>query len=161
MNIKTISIVLTVLVVAVAATLLMQKGSYVSQATEHYIKTTGNTHKGSSKIIEYVSGSLETNKMVWALAAEVIQTAKSSQDQAKLESKYFPSTKGSNSKAQKTRRFEATTAYYIVSNFDKVDTDKKSDIWYLSNLKSVDVGALLGNVAVAAPAEEEEEGEEE
>lgn len=161
MNIKTISIVLTVLVVAVAATLLMQKGSYVSQATEHYQKTTGNTYKASSKILEYVASSVDVNKMVWAMAVEAVQTAKTSQDLAKLESKYFPSTKGSNSKAQKTRRFEATTAYYIVSNFDKVDTDKKNDVWFLSGLKSVDVSALLGNVAVAAATEDAEEYDEE
>ena len=40
MNVKNISIALTVLVIALLATLLMQKGSYVSQATEHYTKTT-------------------------------------------------------------------------------------------------------------------------
>ena len=35
MNVKTISIALAVLVVALLATLLMQKSGYVSQATEH------------------------------------------------------------------------------------------------------------------------------
>ena len=40
MNIKNIAIVLTVLLVAIAAMLLMQKGNYVDQATEHYNKTT-------------------------------------------------------------------------------------------------------------------------
>ena len=46
MNIKNIAIVLTVLVVAIAAMLFMQKGNYVTQATEHYNKTTGNSFKG-------------------------------------------------------------------------------------------------------------------
>ncbi|WP_173556394.1 hypothetical protein [uncultured Fibrobacter sp.] len=162
MNIKNIAIVLTVLLVAIAAMLLMQKGNYVDQATEHYNKTTQNTFKATSKIVEYVSNSIDVNKMVWALACEGIQTAKSSQDMAKLEAKYFPATKGSNSKVKMTRHFEASTFYFIDSKFDKVDTDKKTDVWFLNNLSSIDVSALLGLVtpAATAPTEEEEEYEE-
>ncbi|MBR6316950.1 MAG: hypothetical protein IKR75_00815 [Fibrobacter sp.] len=162
MNIKNIAIVLTVLLVAIAAMLLMQKGNYVDQATEHYNKTTQNTYKATSKIVEYVSNSIDVNKMVWALACEGIQTAKSSQDMAKLEAKYFPATKGSNSKVKMTRHFEASTFYFIDSKFDKVDTDKKTDVWFLNNLSSIDVSALLGLVtpAATAPTEEEEEYEE-
>ena len=162
MNIKNIAIVLTVLLVAIAALLLMQKGNYVDQATEHYNKTTQNTFKATSKIVEYVSNSIDVNKMVWALACEGIQTAKSSQDMAKLEAKYFPATKGSNSKVKMTRHFEASTFYFIDSKFDKVDTDKKTDVWFLNNLSSIDVSALLGLVtpAATAPSEEEEEYEE-
>ena len=162
MNIKNIAIVLTVLLVAIAAMLLMQKGNYVDQATEHYNKTTQNTDKATSKIVEYVSNSIDVNKMVWALACEGIQTAKSSQDMAKLEAKYFPATKGSNSKVKMTRHFEASTFYFIDSKFDKVDTDKKTDVWFLNNLSSIDVSALLGLVtpAATAPSEEEEEYEE-
>jgi hypothetical protein len=162
MNIKNIAIVLTVLLVAIAAMLLMQKGNYVDQATEHYNKTTQNTFKATSKIVEYVSNSIDVNKMVWALACEGIQTAKSSQDMAKLEAKYFPATKGSNSKVKMTRHFEASTFYFIDSKFDKVDVDKKTDVWYLTNLSSIDVSALLGLVtpAATAPTEEEEEYEE-
>ena len=162
MNIKNIAIVWTVLLVAIAAMLLMQKGNYVDQATEHYNKTTQNTFKATSKIVEYVSNSIDVNKMVWALACEGIQTAKSSQDMAKLEAKYFPATKGSNSKVKMTRHFEASTFYFIDSKFDKVDTDKKTDVWFLNNLSSIDVSALLGLVtpAATAPTEEEEEYEE-
>ena len=162
MNIKNIAIVLTVLLVAIAAMLLMQKGNYVDQATEHYNKTTQNTYKATSKIVEYVGNSIDVNKMVWALACEGIQTAKSSQDMAKLEAKYFPATKGSNSKVKMTRHFEASTFYFIDSKFDKVDVDKKTDVWYLTNLSSIDVSALLGLVtpAATAPSEEEEEYEE-
>ena len=162
MNIKNIAIVLTVLLVAIAAMLLMQKGNYVDQATEHYNKTTQNTFKATSKIVEYVSNSIDVNKMVWALACEGIQTAKSSQDMAKLEAKYFPATKGSNSKVKMTRHFEASTFYFIDSKFDKVDTDKKTDVWFLNNLSSIDVSALLGLVtpAATAPSEDEEEYEE-
>ena len=162
MNIKNIAIVLTVLLVAIAAMLLMQKGNYVDQATEHYNKTTQNTFKATSKIVEYVSNSIDVNKMVWALACEGIQTAKSSQDMAKLEAKYFPATKGSNSKVKMTRHFEASTFYFIDSKFDKVDTDKKTDVWFLNNLSSIDVSALLGLVtpAATAPTEAEEEYEE-
>ncbi len=162
MNIKTIAIVLSVLVVALAATLLMQKGSYVSQATEHYNKTTSNTFKGSSKIVEYVCSSIDQNKLLWAMTSEALQNVKTSQDMAKLEAKYFPTTKGSNSIANKTRRFEATSAYYVVSSFAKVDEDKKSGLKTLSGLQSIDVSALLGKAAPVAAAEEvEEEGEEE
>ena len=157
MNIKTISIVLSVLLVLVAATVLMQKGNYVTQATEHYEKTTGSTFKGATKILEYVNNSVDVNKLLWAMAIEANQTVKTSQDMAKLEAKYFPTTKGANSIANKTRRFEATSAYFIVSTFDKVDTDKKTDLKTLSGLKSIDVGALMGEIS--APVEEPE-GEE-
>ena len=158
MNVKNISIALTVLVIALLATLLMQKGSYVSQATEHYTKTTTNSYKGASKIIEYVNNSIDVNKGVWSLACETVQSVKTSQDQARLESKYFPSTKGSMSIANMTRRFEATGAYYIVSKFSKVEVDKKTEVKSLAGLVSVNVNALVGN-----PGEEiaeEEEGEE-
>ena len=158
MNVKNISIALTVLVIALLATLLMQKGSYVSQATEHYTKTTTNSYKGASKIIEYVNNSIDVNKGVWTLACEAVQTVKTSQDQARLESKYFPATKGSMSIANMTRRFEATGAYYIVSKFSKVEVDKKTEVKSLAGLVSVNVNALVGN-----PGEEiaeEEEGEE-
>jgi len=157
MNIKNISIVLTVLLVFIAALVLMQKGNYVDQATEHYKKTTDASFNGGKKILEYVNNSVDVNKLVWAMAVEANQTVKTSQDMAKLEAKYFPTTKGSNSIANKTRRFEATSAYFIVSTFDKVDEDKKNNLKTLSNLKSIDVGALMG---VAAAPVEEPEGEE-
>ena len=163
MNIKNIAIVLSVLVVAIAAMLFMQTGTYVTQATEHYVKTTGNSFKGSSKIIEYVNSTAGTTKMLWALTCDAVQGAKTSQDMAKLEGKYFPATKGSNSISQKTRRFEPTAAYSIVTTFDKVDVDKKTDLKTLSGLKSIDVSTLLGNAVIAAAADEEEvedEGEE-
>ena len=158
MNVKNISIALTVLVFALLATLLMQKGSYVSQATEHYTKTTTNSYKGASKIIEYVNNSIDVNKGVWTLACEAVQTVKTSQDQARLESKYFPATKGSMSIANMTRRFEATGAYNIITKFAKVEVDKKTEVKSLAGLVSVNVNALVGN-----PGEEiaeEEEGEE-
>ncbi len=153
MNTKTISIALAAVVVLLLVTLLMQKGSYVSQATEHYDKTTAKSFKGASQIMEYVNNSIETNKGVWALACEAIQSVKTSQDQARLEAKYFPSTKGSMSIANMTRRFEATGAYYIVSKFAKVE--EKNGVKSLAGLVSVNVNALAGN-----PGEEIEEAEE-
>ena len=159
MNIKNISIVLTILLVAIAATVLMQKGNYVSQATEHYTKTTEASFNGGKKILEYVNNSADVNKLVWAMAVDATQTVMTSLDMAKLEAKYFPTTKGSNSIANKTRRFEATSAYFIISTFDKVDVDKKTDLKTLSALKSIDVGALMGE-APSAQEEEMPEGEE-
>ena len=159
MNTKTISIALAAVVVLLFVTLLMQKGSYVSQATEHYDKTTAKSFKGASQIVEYVNNSIETNKNVWNLAVETVQSVKTSQDQARLESKYFPSTKGTMSIANLTRRFEATGAYYFISKFSKVEVDKKTEVKSLAGLVSVNVNALVGN-----PGEEiaeEEEGEEE
>ena len=159
MNTKTISIALAAVVVLLLVTLLMQKGSYVSQATEHYDKTTAKSFKGASQIVEYVNNSIETNKNVWNLAVETVQSVKTSQDQARLESKYFPSTKGTMSIANLTRRFEATGAYYFISKFSKVEVDKKTEVKSLAGLVSVNVNALVGN-----PGEEiaeEEEGEEE
>lgn len=161
MNTKTISIALAAVVVLLLVTLLMQKGSYVSQATEHYDKTTAKSFKGASQIMEYVNNSIETNKGVWALACEAIQSVKTSQDQARLEAKYFPSTKGSMSIANMTRRFEATGAYYIVSKFSKVEVDKKTEVKSLAGLVSVNVNALVGNPGEEIEeAEEGEEGEE-
>ena len=163
MNVKTISIALAAVVVLLLVTLLMQKGSYVSQATEHYDKTTTKSFKGASQIVEYVNNSIETNKNVWSLAVETVQSVKTSQDQARLEAKYFPSTKGTMSIANMTRRFEATGAYYFVSKFSKVEVDKKTEVKSLAGLVSVDVNALLGNVTIASAAAEEEgedEGEE-
>jgi len=80
---------------------------------------------------------------------------------ARLEAKFFPATKGSNSIANKTRRFEASSANVIVSTFGKVEEDKKTGVKSLADLQSVDVSVLLGNVATATASEEtEEEGEE-
>lgn len=159
MNSKNIAIVLSILVVAIAALVLMQKGNYVSQATEAYNTATESSFNAGSKILEYVNNSADVNKLVWALACEAKQTVKTSQDMAKLEAKYFPTTKGANSIANKTRRFEATSAYFIVSSFDKVDVDKKTELKTLSDLNSIDVSALYGEFVAAQ--EEEVEGEEE
>lgn len=161
MNVKTISIALSVVVVLLLATLLMQKGSYVSQATEHYDKTTTKSYKGASQIVEYVNTSIETNKGVWNLATETLQSAKTSQDQARLEAKYFPATKGSMSIANMTRRFEASSDYYFVSTFSKVDVDKKTGVKSLAGLVKVNVNALLGNAVMEEEAEGEEEAVEE
>ena len=164
MNSKNIAIVLSILVVAVAALVLMQKGNYVGQATEHYNTTTKGNYDAASEILRRVNESVEVNKLVWALACEAMQTVKTSQDMARLEAKYFPTTKGASSIPNKTRRFEATSAYFIISSFDKVDVDKKNDIKNLSGLKSIDVSALQGEFVAAqeeeVEGEEEEEGEE-
>ena len=159
MNIKIVSIVLTVLLVVFLVTVLMQKGSYVGQAAEHYKKTTDASFKGGQTILEYVNKSVEENNLVWALACDAVQNAKSSQDQARLEAKYFTAKKGSNNKATMSRRFEATSAYFIDTKFSKVEVDKKTSAWFLNNLVSIDVGALLGNPTVAEEAIDEEEGE--
>ena len=39
--------------------------------------------------------------------------------------------------------------------------DKKTDLKTLAGLKSIDVGALLGNATIAAAVAEDEDGEEE
>ena len=161
MNTKTISIALAAVVVLLLVTLLMQKGSYVSQATEHYDKTTAKSFKGASQIVEYVNNSIETNKNVWNLATETVQTVKTSQDQARLESKFFPSTKGTMSIATLTRRFEATGAYYFISKFSKVEVDKKTEVKSLAGLVSVNVNALVGNPGEEIEEAEGEEGAEE
>ena len=161
MNTKTISIALAAVVVLLLVTLLMQKGSYVSQATEHYDKTTAKSFKGASQIVEYVNNSIETNKNVWNLATETVQTVNTSQDQARLESKFFPSTKGTMSIATLTRRFEATGAYYFISKFSKVEVDKKTEVKSLAGLVSVNVNALVGNPGEEIEEAEGEEGAEE
>ena len=64
MNSKNIAIVLSILVVAVAALVLMQKGNYVGQATEHYNTTTEANYNAAKKILEYVNSSADVNKLV-------------------------------------------------------------------------------------------------
>ena len=111
MNLKNISIALTVLVFGVIAMLFMQKGNYVNQAKEHYDATTAKSFKGNSMVLELVNNAIDMNKATWAIACEGLQTAKSSQDMAKLEAKFFPATKGSMSITNKTRRFEASSSH--------------------------------------------------
>jgi hypothetical protein len=164
MNLKNISIALTVLVFGVIAMLFMQKGNYVNQAKEHYDATTAKSFKGNSMVLELVNNGIEMNKQTWAIACEALQTVKNSQDMARLEAKFFPATKGSNSIANKTRRFEASSANVIVSTFAKVEEDKKTGVKSLAGLQSVDVSVLLGNVAAAAASDDsadEEGGDEE
>lgn len=159
MNLKTITIALTVLVFAVLATVIMQKGSYVSQATEHYEKTTGNSFNGTSRILKFVNESIETNKTLWLMTCDAVQNVKTAKQMAELESKYFPGIKGNMSIAQKNRKFEATMAYYIVSYYSNVEVDKKTDVKTLTGLTAIDVNALLGNAVVSSGDEEGEEGE--
>ena len=164
MNLKNISIALTVLVFGVIAMLFMQKGNYVNQAKEHYDATTAKSFKGNSMVFELVNNGIEMNKQTWAIACEALQTVKNSQDMARLEAKFFPATKGSNSIANKTRRFEASSANVIVSTFAKVEEDKKTGVKSLAGLQSVDVSVLLGNVAAATASDDsadEEGGDEE
>ena len=164
MNLKNISIALTVLVFGVIAMLFMQKGNYVNQAKEQYDATTAKSFKGNSMVLELVNNGIEMNKQTWAIACEALQTVKNSQDMARLEAKFFPATKGSNSIANKTRRFEASSANVIVSTFAKVEEDKKTGVKSLAGLQSVDVSVLLGNVAAAAASDDsadEEGGDEE
>ena len=105
MNIKNISIVLTVLLVAIAVFVFMQKGNYVDQATSHYTEETGKTFSKTNEIIGNVNNSVNVNKAVWTLVCKTIETAKSSKDQATLEAKYVPSVKGSNSHRRQTVDF--------------------------------------------------------
>jgi hypothetical protein len=161
MNLKNISIALTVLVFGVIAMLFMQKGNYVNQAREHYEATTSKSFKGNSMVLELVNNAIDMNKATWAIACEGLQSAKSSQDMAKLEAKFFPATKGSMSITNKTRRFEASSANVIVSTFGKVEENKKTGVKSLVDLQSVDVSVLLGKVAPVAEEAAEEEGAEE
>lgn len=162
MNLKNISIALTVLVFGVIAMLFMQKGNYVNQAKEHYDATTAKSFKGNSMVLELVNNGIDLNKATWAIACQALQTVKTSQDMAKLEAKFFPATKGSNSITNKTRRFEASSANVIVSTFAKVEEDKSTGVKSLADLQSINVDVLLGKVALATAAESEEaeEGEE-
>ncbi len=161
MNVKTISIALAAVVVLLLVTLLMQKGGYVSQATEHYNKTTENSYKNTTKVVEYVNTSVDTYKSVWTLAMDVAQNVKTSQDQARLEAKYFPSTKGTMSISKKTREFAATSDFKFVSVFANEVVDKKTEVKSLAGLTKVNVNSLLGIFTAEADDEEEMEEEEE
>ena len=161
MNLKNIFIALTVLVFGVIALFFMQKSGYADQAKANYEKNTNASYKGNSMVFDLVNTAIETNKGTWAIACGALQTVKNTQDMAKLEAKFFPMTKGSNSIANKTRRFEASSANVIVSYFGKVEENKTTGVKSLADLQSVDVSVLLGKVAPAAASDEsEEEGEE-
>ena len=110
-----------------------------------------------------LNNGIEMNKSTWAIACGALQTVRTSQDMARLEAKFFPATKGNMSLANKTRRFEASSANVIVANFGKVEEDKKTGVKSLADLQSVDVSILLGNYAAAAAASDEgsDEGDEE
>ena len=112
-------------------------------------------------VLELVNNAIDMNKATWAIACEGLQTAKSSQDMAKLEAKFFPATKGSMSITNKTRRFEASSANVIVSTFGKVEENKKTGVKSLVDLQSVDVSVLLGKVAPVVEEVSDEEGAEE
>ena len=155
MNIKLISIVATVLAVLIAIMLFMQKGNYISQAQSHYEETTSKSFKGSSQLLGFVNSGIEQNRDLWALASNAIQNVKTAKQMADLESKAFPSTKGSNSISQKTRTFSLTSDLFIVSTFANVSEDPKTQVKTLVDLQSISVDALLGNVA--KPATESEE----
>ena len=161
MNLKNIFIALTVLVFGVIALFFMQKSGYADQAKANYEKNTNASYKGKSMVFDLVNTAIETNKGTWAVACGALQTVKNTQDMAKLEAKFFPMTKGSNSIANKTRRFEASSANVIVSYFGKVEENKTTGVKSLADLQSVDVSVLLGKVAPAAETEESaDEGEE-
>lgn len=161
MNLKNIFIALTVLVFGVIALFFMQKSGYADQAKANYEKNTNASYKGNSMVFDLVNNGIEMNKSTWAIACEALQTVKNTQDMAKLEAKFFPMTKGSNSITNKTRRFEASSANVIVSYFGKVEENKTTGVKSLADLQSVDVSVLLGNVAAASTSDEaEEEGEE-
>ena len=161
MNLKNISIALTVLVFLVLILPFMQKGGYVDKARAFYESETAKSFKGNSMVLDLVNNGIEMNKQTWAIACEALQTVKNTQDMAKLEAKFFPMTKGSNSIANKTRRFEANSANVIVSYFGKVEENKTTGVKSLADLQSVDVSVLLGKVAPAAETEESaDEGEE-
>lgn len=156
MNPKVISIAASVLVVLFAIMLLMQKGSYMGQAEEKYNETTGKSFKSSSKILDYVNNAVDQNRLIWSLATDVMQNAKSAKDQAGLEAKYFPMIKGEMSIANKTRKFSATSDFYIVSSFSKVEVDKKTEVKTLVGLSGVNVDALLGKYGAASAAADED-----
>jgi hypothetical protein len=156
MNLKNISIALTVLVFGLIIMLFMQKGNYVNQGREHYEKTTANSFKGNSMVLDLVNNGIEMNKSTWAIACEALQTVKNTQDMAKLEAKFFPMTKGSNSITNKTRRFVASSANVIVSYFGKVEENKTTGVKSLADLQSVDISVLLVQVLAASANDEAE-----
>ncbi|MEE1067628.1 MAG: hypothetical protein UH678_03945 [Fibrobacteraceae bacterium] len=159
MNIKLISIVATILAVLIAIMLFMQKGNYISQAQTHYEETTGKSYKASSQMLGFVNTGIEQNRDLWALAVNAMQNVKTAKQMADLESKLFPSVKGSNSISQKTRTFSLGTDLFIVASFGKVAEDPKTNVKTLEDLQGISVDALLGNVA--KPAAESEEVVEE
>lgn len=160
MNLKTITIALTVLVFAVLATVLMQKGSYVSQAEENYQKRTESAYKGTLNVLNFIGESVETNKSLWLFSTDVLQNVKTSKQMAETEAKYFPTTKGANSLQKKTRRFEVTSAYYVTAYFNKVEEDKTTKVKSLADFVGMDISTLVGRAKIKSSDEEGEDGEE-
>lgn len=160
MNLKTITIALTVLVFAVLATVLMQKGSYVSQAEENYQKRTESAYKGTLNVLNFIGESVETNKSLWLFSTDVLQNVKTSKQMAETEAKYFPTTKGANSLQRKTRRFEVTSAYYVTAYFNKVEEDKTTKVKSLADFVGLDISTLVGRAKIKSSDDDGEEGAE-
>ncbi len=156
MKLKQIMIASLILNIAIFALLFMQKGAYVSQATEAYQKKTDDYYKKAVNIVEGQNSVIENNAILWNIACTANREAKTSKDFATIEKRLANSSvfsakvSGTPDGSGSLRTLSWNSDYYIVAKFDK----KK-------NLQGIDVSALLGNALPLASEDlDEEDGEE-
>ncbi len=156
MKFKYILIASLALNVAILALLFMQKGAYVSQAEDAYLKKTEAYYKQAVNIVEGQNSVIENNAVLWNIACTANQLAKNSKDFATIEKRlaspsvFSSKLSGTADGSGTLRTLSWNSDYYIVASFDK----KKS-------LTGIDVNALLGNAQPLAAEISEEEGDAE
>jgi hypothetical protein len=151
MKLKYILIASLVLNIAILALLFMQKGAYVSQAEEAYLKKTEAYYKQAVNIVEGQNSVIENNAILWNIACTANQTAKTSKDFATIEKRLGTPTftaklSGTPDGNGTLRTLSWNSDYYIVASFDRQKA-----------LQSIDVSALLGKAEPLMPETEEDE----
>jgi len=143
MNFKTLTIISVVMSFALLITVFMQKGSYVSQAKEAYEKSTKKTYSDASYMVGQVNSVIEKNNLLWSIACDAAQQAKTSKDFALIEKRkdtnkilLSPDTKTDKETGYLTRKVAWSSDYYIVASFNKKN----------NALVGINVDALLGRV---------------
>jgi len=143
MNFKKLTILSIVMSVALLVTVFLQKGSYVSQAKEAYDKNTKKTFSNASYVIGAVNGVIENNSLLWEIACDAAQQAKTSKDFALIEKRkdtgkilLSPDTKTDKETGYLTRKVAWSGDYYIIASFNKKN----------NALVGINVDALLGRV---------------
>ena len=155
MKLKYIMIASLALNLAIFGLLFMQKGAYVSQASEAYQKKTEAYYKNAVNIVDGQNSVIENNAILWNLACTANQQAKTSKEFATIEKRmvnasvFSSKVSGTPAGHGKLRTVSWNSDYYIVAAFDKAN-----------KLQGINVNALLGKAKALEPETAEDELEE-
>lgn len=154
MQLKHFFIASLLLSVALLSLVFMQKGGYVSQAKTTYEKRTTDYFNKASMVIGGQNEVIAKNAVLWHIACEAQEQAKTSKDFATIEKKLdfnkiilAPQIKTDKATGYLTRKVGWNADYYIVASFDKAS----------SALMNINVDALLGKAPVQSAEEALEE----